>query len=39
MFFQRIKSHLKKRKDGYLLAFEIAHFLIDVVIVLRGLPF
>jgi hypothetical protein len=40
MSIKRIKRYLKKRKKAWLQAFEIAHFLIDVVIVVHILvPF
>jgi hypothetical protein len=35
MSFKRIKRYLKKRKKAWLLAFEISHFLIDVIIVVH----
>jgi hypothetical protein len=33
MFFKRIKRLLKERNESLFLTFEIAHFLIDVIIV------
>jgi hypothetical protein len=35
MSFKRIKRYLKKRKKAWARAFEIGHFLIDVVIVVH----
>lgn len=35
MFFRRIKEWLGSKKEPALLAFEVAHFLIDVVIVVH----
>jgi hypothetical protein len=35
MFFRRIKRYLQQREDHLFLAFEVAHFVIDVTIVVH----
>jgi hypothetical protein len=35
MFFKRIKAYLKARHEALFVAFEIAHFLVDLIIVIH----
>ena len=35
MYFRRIKKHLHEWREEYLLAFEVTHFMMDVIIVVH----
>jgi hypothetical protein len=35
MFFRRIKALLKTKHEGLFIAFELAHFLIDLLLVVH----